>query len=62
MKRIGKRSYFMADTSVVHLGGCSTQQVTNRTLHRYLKQSNCIYYRNYLHSNPVIVWLYKVIC
>lgn len=62
MKRIGKRSYFMADTSVVHLGGCSTQQVTNQTLRRYLKQSNCIYYRNYLHSNPVIVWLYKVIC
>ena len=62
MKRIGKRSYFMADTSVVHLGGCSTQQVNNRTLHRYLKQSNCIYYRNYLRSNPVLVWLYKVIC
>ena len=62
MKRIGKRSYFTANTNVVHLGGCSTQQVNNQTLHRYLKQSNCIYYRNYLHSNPVIVWLYKVIC
>lgn len=62
MKRIGKSSYFMADTSVVHLGGCSTQQMNNRTLRRYLKQSNSIYYRDYLHSNPVVVWLYKVIC
>lgn len=62
MKRIGKRSYFTADTSVIHLGGCSTKNLKNKELRNYLKQSNSIYYRDYLYSNPVIIWLYKVIC
>lgn len=62
MKRIGKRSYFMADTSVIHLGGCSTQNLRSKELRNYLKQSNCIYYRNYLHSNPIVIWIYKLIC
>lgn len=62
MKRIGKRSYFTADTSVVHLGGCSTKNLKNKELRNYLKQSNSIYYRDYLYSNPVVIWLYKVIC
>lgn len=62
MKRIGKRSYFTADTGVVHLGGCSTKNLKNKILRTYLKQSNCIYYLDYLHSNPIVVWLYKMIC
>lgn len=62
MKRIGKHSYFTVDTCVVHVGGCSTKSLKNKILHGYMKQSNCIYYRDYLHSNPLLVWLYKIIC
>ena len=62
LKRIGKREYFCADTHVVHYGGCSTQSIQNNKLEQILKESNCIYYRKYLHSNPIIVWLYKTFC
>ena len=62
MKRINKREYFMAEASVIHLGGCSTKNIQGKVLRNYLKQSNCIYYHDYLHSNPLIVWLYKIIC
>lgn len=61
MKCIGKRAYFIAEASVVHLGGCSTKNLQNKALRNYLKQSNCIYYRNYLHSNLLFIWLYKMI-
>lgn len=62
MKCINKREYFMAEVSVIHLGGSSTKKLQNKALRNYLKQSNCIYYRDYLHSNPLLVWLYKTIC
>lgn len=62
MKSIGKRVYFKAEASVIHLGGCSTKNLQNKMLRNYLKQSNCIYYRDYLHSNSAIVWLYRMIC
>lgn len=62
MKRIDKREYFMAEASVIHLGGCSTKKLQNKVLRNYLKQSNCIYYRDYLHSNPLLVWFYRTIC
>lgn len=62
MKCIDKREYFMVEASVTHLGGCSTQKLQHQVLRNYLKQSNCIYYRDYLRSNPLLVWLYKTIC
>lgn len=62
MERIGKKAYFWADSEVVHMGGCSTRNLQNQSLRNYLKQSNCIYYRDYLHSNPLLVLLYKIIC
>ncbi len=62
MKRIGQRVYFMAESGVTHQGGCSTKNLQNKTLRTCLKQSNCIYYRDYLRSNPLFVWLYKTIC
>lgn len=59
MKKINKNVYFYADKEVLHLGGCSTKQLTNKTIHNTLVESNCIYYLNYLKSNKFIVWLYK---
>lgn len=62
LKRIYKNEFFCADTYVIHLGGCSTQNVQNKQLHGFQKSSNCIYYKYYLNSNPLLVWLYKTFC
>lgn len=62
LKSIGKREYFYGETHIVHYGGCSTKSIENKQLKRILKESNCIYYRKYLHCNPIIVWLYKLLC
>lgn len=62
MKRIGKKVYFLAETGVTHLGGCSTKNLKNEEILNCLKQSNCIYYRDYLRYNSIVIWLYKKIC
>lgn len=62
LKKIGKKEYFCADTKVVHWGGCSTKNLKNKQLRCHLKQSNNIYYLNYLKCNPIWVWLYNLIC
>lgn len=62
LRKIDRKEYFCANTKVLHLGGCSTKNLKNKQLRRYLKQSNNIYYINYLRSNPIWVWLYNLIC
>ena len=62
LKQIGKREYFYADSLVIHYGGQSTRNIRNKKLKKILKDSNSHYYRNYLHSNPFIIWLYRVLC
>ena len=62
LKGIGKREYFCADTHVVHYGGASTQSIQSKKLKKILKESNCIYYRNYLHSNRLVILLYRMFC
>lgn len=62
LKQTKKREYFYSNTYITHFGGCSTKSIENKQLKRILKESNCIYYRKYLHCNPIIVWLYKLLC
>ena len=61
-KRIGKRAYFDSSVTVTHKGGNSTKNLRSEALRRYLRQSNAHYYREYLRSNPLIVWMYERFC
>lgn len=58
----GEKEYFCSDCYVTHCGGCSTAALQSETLKKYLKESNCHYYRKYLHSCALSVWLYKIFC
>ena len=60
LKRIGKRMFYYPDVTVLHYeGGTILKENTNyRSLYMAM-ESNCYYYRKYLHYNPFVVWLYK---
>lgn len=62
LKQINKQIYFLADVSVVHLGGSSTSNaMQNSKLKQILIESNSLYYRRYLQCNKLIIWLYKIL-
>lgn len=60
LKQIGKRMYYYPDVTVLHYeGGTILKENSNyRSLYMAM-ESNCYYYRKYLHYNPFVVWLYK---
>lgn len=60
LKTIGKQMYYENSVSVLHYeGGTIVKQHGSRKSEYMVMESNCYYYRKYLHYNPLLVWLYR---
>ncbi len=60
LMKIGKRMYYENSVSILHYeGGTIVKQHGNRKSEYMVMESNCYYYRKYLHYNPLLVWLYR---
>lgn len=60
LKPIGKEMYFYPKIQVVHIEGDTTKNcLGNARIKRNLVESNCIYYKKYLKSPSIIIWIYK---
>ena len=60
LKAFGKRMYYENSVSILHYeGGTIVKQHGNRKSEYMVMESNCYYYRKYLHYNPLLVWLYR---
>jgi len=60
LKAIGRKMYYCPVVSVTHMEGGTTKETLNKPhIKRLLVESNCIYYRKYLHTPRVVVALYK---
>ena len=61
LKQIGTRFYYENSVSVLHYeGGTIVKQHGSRKSEYMVMESNCYYYRKYLHYNPLLVWLYRM--
>ncbi len=60
LKAVGKKMYYCPSVSVTHMEGGTTKTTFNKPhLKRIMVESNCIYYRKYLHIPRPVVALYK---
>ena len=60
LKRIGKRMYYESSVEVLHYeGGTIVKQNGNNWSLTKAMESNCYYYKHYLHYNIVAISLYK---
>ena len=60
LKAIGKRMYYENSVSILHYeGGTIVKHHGNSKSEYMVMESNCYYYRKYLHYNPLLVWLYR---
>ena len=60
LKSIGKQMYYENSVSILHYeGGTIVKQHGSRKSEYMVMESNCYYYRKYLHYNPLLVWLYR---
>lgn len=62
LKTINKKMYFLNECNVLHYeGSSSTKKRPKGNWNKYLIESNCYYYKKYLHYHNVIVLFYKFI-
>lgn len=62
LKTINKKMYFLNECNVLHYeGGSSTKKRPKGNWNKYLIESNCYYYKKYLHYHNIIVLFYKLI-
>lgn len=60
LRRLGKRMYFYPGVRVIHLeGGTTSKNFKSSRLRNMIVESNCIYYKKYLRTPSIIVWLYR---
>ena len=60
LKTMGKQMYYENSVSILHYeGGTIVKQHGSRKSEYMVMESNCYYYRKYLHYNPLLVWLYR---
>lgn len=60
LKAKGKRMWLCTAVSIVHYeGGTILKAHSSARSARWVVESNCYYYRHYLHYSPLTVWLYK---
>lgn len=60
LKAKGKRMWLCPAVSIVHYeGGTILKAHSSARSARWVVESNCYYYRRYLHYSPLTVWLYK---
>lgn len=58
--QLGKKMYFYPNIRVTHLeGGTTKGAIGNNRIMNHIIESNCIYYKKYLHTPKVVVALYK---
>lgn len=58
--QLGKRMYFYPNIKVTHLeGGTTKGAIGNNRIMNHIIESNCIYYKKYLHTPKMVVALYK---
>lgn len=60
LKKKGKHMYYENRVSVLHYEGETIVRLNGRKKSEYMvMESNCYYFRNYLHYNSLLVWIYK---
>ena len=60
LKRIDKYMYYENSVKVLHYeGGTIVRKHGTKASYRMGMESNCYYYRKYLHINKFLVWVYK---
>lgn len=60
LKRIGKRMYYEASVEILHYeGGTIVRKHGSKRSARMAMESNCYYYRTYLHVGRFAVWIYR---
>ncbi len=62
LKAIGRKMYYCPAVCVTHMEGGTTKETFNKPhIKRLLVESNCIYYRKYLHTPRPVVAMYKLL-
>lgn len=60
LKKLGYQEYYIPTQRVYHAEGSTTSaELSDSSKRQLIVKSNCIYYRDYLKSNPLSIWLYR---
>lgn len=62
LRLIGKHMYYESSVEVLHYeGGTIVKKHGSKKSEQMVMESNCYYYRKYLHNNAFLVWVYKTL-